>query len=91
MEVTAAVLYEGSLAHYDVQVESGSECYAHLSSYKGSVAQQPPQHIKLHKEGRHWVGNGVDNRLSDDLGYAVELKAKPILDERRREDGHPGG
>lgn len=90
MEVTAAVLYGGSLAHYDVRVESGSECYAQLSSYKGNAAQQPPQHIKLHKEGRHWVSNDVDNQLSDDLGYAVELKAKPLLEYRRR-GGEPAG
>ncbi|HVF82026.1 MAG TPA: hypothetical protein VM884_08835 [Flavisolibacter sp.] len=88
MEVTAAVLFGGSLAHYDVRVESGSECYAQLSSYKGSPSQQPPQHIKLYKEGRHWVSSDVDNQLSDDLGYAVELKVKPILDDRRR-GGHP--
>jgi hypothetical protein len=91
MEVTAAVLYGGSLAHYDVRVESGSECYAKLSSYKGNPDQeQPPQHIKLHKEGRHWVSTDVDNQLSDDLGYAVELKAKPLLEDRRR-GGHPAG
>jgi hypothetical protein len=91
MEVTAAVLYGGSLAHYDVQVENGGECYAKLSSFRGSPSQQPPQTIRLKKEGRHWVSRDVDNRLSDDLGYAVELKVKPILDGRRREGGHPAG
>ena len=90
MEVTAAVLYGGSLAHYDVRVESGGECYAQLSSYKGSAANEPPQYIKLYKEGRHWVSSDGDNQLSDDLGYAVELKAKPVLDDRRR-GGHPAG
>lgn len=90
MEVTAAVLYGGSLAHYDVQVENGRECYAQLSSFKGNPSHQPPRTIKLRKEGRHWVSNDVDNSLSDDLGYAVELKAKPILEDRRR-DGHPAG
>lgn len=91
MEVTAAVLFGGSLAHYDVQVESGSECYAQLSSYKGSPSHRPPQHIKLRKEGRHWVSSDVDNQLSDDLGYAVELKAKPMMDDRRRVGGPPAG
>lgn len=90
MEVTAAVLYSGSLAHYDVRVESGNECYAQLSSYKGNTAQQPPQQIRLYKEGRHWVSSEGENQLSDDLGYAVELKVKPILDDRRR-GGHPAG
>lgn len=88
MEVTAAVLYGGSLAHYDVQVRNG-ECYAQLSSFNGSPTQQPPKVVRLHKEGRHWVSQDVDNRLSDDLGYAVELKAKPMLEERRRSGGHP--
>jgi hypothetical protein len=91
MEVTAAVLYGGSLAHYEVQVESGGECFAKLSSFNGSPSRQPPQMIRLHKEGRHWVSRDVDNRLSDDLGYAVELKAKPILEGRKRSGGHPAG
>lgn len=89
MEVTAAVLYGGALAHYDVQVESGRECFARLSSYNGNPAQQPPQKIRLRKEGRHWISDGVDDHLSDDLGYAVELKAKPIMDGRKRTGGHP--
>ena len=91
MEITAAVLYGGSLAHYDVRVESGRECFARLSSFNGNPAQQPPHTIKLRKEGRHWVSDDVDNSLSDDLGYAVELKAKPILEGRRRDGGHPAG
>ncbi|HVK97862.1 MAG TPA: hypothetical protein VM368_08595 [Flavisolibacter sp.] len=89
MEVTAAVLYGGSLAHYDVQLENSGECYARLSNYRGNPTQQPPKEIRLRKEGRHWVSSDVDDRLSDDLGYAVELKAKPLLDGRRREGGHP--
>jgi hypothetical protein len=89
MEVTAAVLYGGSLAHYDVRVENGRECYAKLSSYRGSPAQQPPQLLTLRKEGRHWVSNDSDIRLSDDLGYAVELKLKPLIEDRRRAGGHP--
>ncbi|HZH36273.1 MAG TPA: hypothetical protein VEX65_03305 [Flavisolibacter sp.] len=92
MEITAAVLYGGRLAHYDVQVESGRECFARLSSYNGNPEQQSPPHtIKLRKEGRHWVSDGADNGLSDDLGYAVELKAKPILENRKRNGGHPAG
>ncbi|HWJ91899.1 MAG TPA: hypothetical protein VNR87_12350 [Flavisolibacter sp.] len=87
MEVTAAVLFGGALAHYDVRIEGNGECCARLSSYKGN--QQPPQRITLKKEGRHWVSTDVDNNLSDDLGYAVELKAKPILEGRKRDGGHP--
>lgn len=89
MEVTAAVLYEGSLAHYDVEVQRSGECVARLSSFNGDGSHTPPHMIVLKKEGRHWVGNGVDMRLSDDLGYAVELKAKPLLEGRRRDGGHP--
>jgi hypothetical protein len=89
MEVTAAVLYGGALAHYDVRVEKGGECYARLTSFRGSPSQNPPREIKLRKEGRHWVSSDVDNRLSDDLGYAVEMKVKPLLEGRRREGGHP--
>lgn len=89
MEVTAAVLYGGALAHYDVRVENSKECYAQLSSYNGSPAHLPPRSIKLRKEGRHWVSSGVDNQLTDDLGYAVEIKAKPMLEERKRGGGHP--
>ncbi|MFL5774191.1 MAG: hypothetical protein ACJ75F_13600 [Flavisolibacter sp.] len=91
MEVTAAVLYGGSLAHYDVRIENGRECRAQLSSYKGSPSLQPPEIITLRKEGRHWFSNNADNNLSDDLGYAVELKVKPILEGRNRSGGHPAG
>lgn len=89
MEITAAVLYGGRLAQYDVQVQSGRECFAQLSSYNGNPEVQPPNTIKLRKEGRHWVSDIADNSLSDDLGYAVELKAKPMLDGRKRNGGHP--
>ncbi|HEU4470951.1 MAG TPA: hypothetical protein VFR58_07710 [Flavisolibacter sp.] len=91
MEVTAAVLYDGSLAHYDVRIDNRGECSARLSSFNGNGSQRPPQNIQLRKQGRHWVSQEVDNRMSDDLGYAVELKIKPILEGRRREGGHPAG
>jgi hypothetical protein len=91
MEVTAAVLYGGSLAHYDVQVANGGECVAKLSSYNGSPARRPPLEFTLRKEGRHWISSNADNSLSDDLGYAVELKAKPILENRKRDGSHPAG
>lgn len=89
MEITAAVLYGGRLAHYNVLVESGRECFAKLSSYNGNPAHQPPNTLKLRKEGRHWISDNAEYSLSDDLGYAVELKAKPFLEGRRREGGHP--
>ena len=91
MEVTAAVLYDGALAHYDVHVRSERECVARLSSFNGNPAHMPPSQLKLRKEGRHWVSSDTDSSLPDDLGYAVELKAKPLLDGRRRDGAHPAG
>jgi hypothetical protein len=90
MEVTAVVLHDGALAHYDVEIGRGGVCTAYLSNYRGD-GNIPPQKIILQKEGRHWVGNISDESLAQDLGYAVELKAKPILEQRKREGGHPAG
>ena len=91
MEVTAAVLYDGALAHYDVQVRGDRECIARLSSFSGNPSHTPPQQLRLRKEGRHWVSSDTEGSLPDDLGYAVELKAKPLLDSRKRGGGHPAG
>jgi hypothetical protein len=89
MEVTAAVLYGGSLAHYDVEVRDDRECIAQLSSYNGKASEKPPQQIKIKKEGRHWVSADASGALPDDLGYAVELKMKPLIEERKRLGGNP--
>ena len=91
MEITAAVLYNGKLAHYDVEVSSDRECIARLASFAGGSTSKPPGQLRLRKEGRHWVSSDSDGSLPDDLGYAVELKAKPILEGRRRDGGHPAG
>lgn len=89
MEVTAVVLHDGALAHYDVMIGRGGVCTAYLSSYRGNREHQPPQKVTFRKEGRHWVSDIDNNNLSEDLGYAVELKAKPLLEMRKREGGHP--
>jgi hypothetical protein len=89
MEVTAAVLFGGALAHYEVKIGNEGECYAQLSNYKGSPSHTPPTTISLRKEGRHWVSDVADRLLADELGYAVELKVKPVLDSRKRDSGHP--
>ncbi len=89
MEVTAAELYNGALAHYDVQVRGERECVAVLSSYNGQPTHIPPRELVLRKEGRHWVSSQQDGSLADDIGYAVELKAKPLLEGRRRGGGDP--
>ncbi|WP_143157390.1 hypothetical protein [Cnuella takakiae] len=91
MEVTAVVLHDGALAHYDVVIGPGGTCTAYLSSYRGAGNRMPPQCLSLRKEGRHWVSDDGNERLSEDLGYAVELKARPILEDRRRQGGHPAG
>lgn len=96
MEMTAVVLHEGALAHYDVAVGDDGSCYARLQKYNGRPENAPPRELTLHKERRRWVSNErtIDNArlqdLSDELGYAIELKAKPLLN-RRRGDGHPAG
>ncbi len=89
MELTAVVLYEGALAHYEVNVGDDGICKAQLSKYNGMPGHFPESTIVLHKEGRHWVADISNQTLSDDLGYAIEIKAKPILDGRRRSGGHP--
>ena len=91
MEVTAAVLHGGKLAHYDVQIENNGVCKARLTDYKGSPENAPPRQIELAREGRHWVSNVANRNLVDDLGYAVEIKAKPLLEGRRRDGNHPAG
>lgn len=91
MEMTAVVLHEGALAHYDVTLGEDGNCYAYLQQYKGRSENAPPRKINLHKEGRHWVSNETHSNLPDELGYAIEMKAKPLLDARKRGGGHPAG
>lgn len=91
MEVTAVVMHDGALAHYDVVIGAEGTCTAQLSNYKGPNSHMPPLRLTLRKEGRHWVSDEAPERLSEDLGYAVELKARPILEERKRLGGHPAG
>ena len=91
MEVTAVVLYDKALAHYEVEIGQDGVCTARLAKYNGSPQQSPPTRMQLVKEGRRWWSTDVpDENLAEDIGYAVELKAKPLLDDRRR-GGHPAG
>lgn len=91
MEVTAAVLHDGALAHYDVSIEQDGVCRARLSDYNHAPGKMPPPQIVLKREGRQWIGDGIDKNLSEDLGYAIEMKAKPLLDARNRTGSHPAG
>lgn len=88
MEVSAVVLHEGALAQYDVELGEDGNCCAHLVSYKGNNNRKPPEQINLRKEGRGWISDVTNKDLLDDLGYAIELKAKPLLD-RKRNNNHP--
>lgn len=89
MEVTTAILYGGSLAHYDVSIEGRGIYRARLIEYKGSPENQPPELVILKKEGRHWVSNEGHKELSEDLGYAVQLKVPKeiLMDNGRSRNG----
>ena len=92
MEVTAAVLYNGALAHYDVNIEREGVCVARLASYKGNNEHQPPEYLTLRKEGRRWVSEDASRPLAEDIGYAVELKVpKEVMLSagRNRNGAHP--
>jgi hypothetical protein len=91
MEVTAVVLHEGALAHYEVAIGEDGYCYAYLQKYNGRSENAPPEKLTLHKERRRWVADEKYEDLSDELGYAIELKAKPLLEGRNRYGGHPAG
>jgi len=90
MEVTATVLHEGALAEYEVSIGRDGACFARLCSYNGAGRTAPPDRLTLRKEGRHWISNVHNKTLSENLGYAVEMKAKPLL-ERKRDGRHPAG
>ena len=96
--MTAVVLHEGALAHYEVEIGENGRCYARLQKYSGRPENTPPRHLVLHKERRHWVADENNNDyvgnysdLSDELGYAIEMKAKPLLMDRTRGGEHPAG
>ena len=61
MEVTAAVLYGGKLAHYDVSIREDGTCDAKLTEFRGNTQSAPPQRVVLHKEGRRWVSDVPDS------------------------------
>jgi hypothetical protein len=94
MEVTAAVLYGGQLAHYDVSINRDGTCDARLTAFKGNAQSAPPERLTLRKEGRHWVSDVPDKDLPEDLGYAVEIKVPMDImasTGRRRDGANPAG
>ena len=91
MEMTAVVLHRGALAHYEVAIAANGLCYANLQKYNGSIENLPPLQLTLHKERRRWVADERFKDLSDELGYAIEMKAKPLIHLRNRNNEHPAG
>ncbi len=91
MEVTAVVLHGGALAHYDVEVQNDGICTAHLARFNGSPDRTPPQDIILRRDGRRWVSDISDTDLSEDIGYAIEMKVPEeiILNNNRKRGGNP--
>jgi hypothetical protein len=72
MEVIAAVLYRGSLAHYSVAQRETDRFVAQLLTYSGDPTSLPPKLISLEKIGRHCVGNVIEVRLMDDIYNAAK-------------------
>ena len=76
MEKTVAVFHEGAIAHYNVSEEGNGHFKARLLKYSGSRENDPPKEFFLHKEGRHWSDNVVQQDIVDDIGQAIELQIK---------------
>ncbi len=78
MEKTVAVFHEGAIAHYNVSEETNGTFKARLLKYSGSQNNNPPREFNLHKEGRHWTDNTVEQDIVDDIGQAIELQIRTI-------------
>ena len=74
MEVTAVVLFKGSLAYYSVSSREGEIYVAHLLTYSGEPENYPPQRISFEKQGRHCIGSIEDRDLMDDICDAARDK-----------------
>ena len=84
-------MHDGAMAENEVQLRNDGLYNAQLANYKGSPEHTPPQNFVFRRQGRHWVSDIANSSLADDLGYAVQLKAKPLLEGRRRDSIHPAG
>jgi hypothetical protein len=69
MEKTVAVWYKGSLALYKVSGGNEGTFNAELVKFDGPSDGGPPREFSLHKEGRHWQDD-----LLDELGKAIEIQ-----------------
>ncbi|HVE61359.1 MAG TPA: hypothetical protein VNA26_06055 [Chitinophagaceae bacterium] len=93
MEKTVAVFHEGALAHYNVSEEGNGTFKARLLKYSGRPDNDPPREFLLHKEGRHWADDDVEQDIVDDIGQAIELQIKnmdrPVYHSRGHERNGP--
>ncbi len=93
MEKTVAVFHEGAIAHYNVSEDANGGFKARLLKYSGSPNNNPPREFLLHKEGRHWADDGVEQDIVDDLGQAIDLQIRtvdsPIYSTRGSERNGP--
>lgn len=72
-ERVVVVFHLGALAHYKV-CRSEKESYtAKLVKYAGIQSKFPPDQFDLHKVGRHWEDDGLDQELINEIGKAIEL------------------
>ncbi len=74
MEQQVAVWYKGSLALYKVSGGNGGLFNAELIRYNGPAESSPPREFPLHKEGRRWLDDNINQDLLDDIGKAIEIK-----------------
>ena len=75
MERTITVYHKGAIAYYNVLKSTHGNFRARLLAYLGSNQDTPPQDLRLHKDGRHWVHeDNVDRELADELGFVIEMQ-----------------
>lgn len=72
MEKRITVLYEHALAQYDIQDDGDGYYIALLYCVNKIQEKKPPNKVRIKKEGRHWVEDGVLQDLFDDIGLAIE-------------------
>jgi hypothetical protein len=92
MEKTVAVWFKGSLALYKVSGGNEGTFNAELIKFNGPSEGGPPKEFPLHKEGRHWIDDDVNQDLLDELGKAIEIQVfgtEQISNPRTYNSGRP--
>jgi len=72
MKKRITVLYEHALVQYDIQNDGNGYYVALLWRVNKVQEKGPPHKVRIKKEGRHWVEDGVLQDLFDDIGLAIE-------------------